>query len=175
MRNSIFALLISLFYIEFAYSEDLFIESKNISVEKKNNLTIFKDDVFVKDKNNYQILSQYAELNNITKNLILKDKVKGLDNKDNKIETDYAEYNQISKIFTTLGPTKVTTSENYIIEGKDIVFNDGKKVIISDKNALITDNDGNKIYLDNFEYQIEKNIFKSIGYIKIQDKKRKYL
>ena len=35
MRNSIFALLISLFYIEFAYSEDLFIESKNISVEKK--------------------------------------------------------------------------------------------------------------------------------------------
>ena len=98
MRNSIFALLISLFYIEFAYSEDLFIESKNISVEKKNNLTIFKDDVFVKDKNNYQILSQYAELNNITKNLILKDKVKGLDNKDNKIETDYAEYNQISKI-----------------------------------------------------------------------------
>ena len=55
MRNSIFALLISLFYIEFAYSEDLFIESKNISVEK-NNLTIFKDDVFVKDKNNYQIL-----------------------------------------------------------------------------------------------------------------------
>ena len=70
-----------------------------------------------------------------------------------------------------MGPTKVTTSENYIIEGKDIVFNDGKKVIISDKNALITDNDGNKIYLDNFEYQIEKNIFKSIGYIKIQDKK----
>ena len=55
-----------------------------------------------------------------------------------------------------MGPTKVTTSENYIIEGKDIVFNDGKKVIISDKNALITDNDGNKIYLDNFEYQIEK-------------------
>ena len=49
-----------------------------------------------------------------------------------------------------------STSENYIIEGKDIVFNDGKKVIISDKNALITDNDGNKIYLDNFEYQIEK-------------------
>ena len=55
MRNSIFALLISLFYIEFAYSS-LFIESKNISVEKKNNLTIFKDDVLLRIKTTIKFL-----------------------------------------------------------------------------------------------------------------------
>ena len=38
-------------------SEELFIEAKNISIEKKNNLTIFRDDVLAKTKENYQIKS----------------------------------------------------------------------------------------------------------------------
>ena len=37
----------------------------------------------------------------------------------------------------------------------------------SDKETFVTDIDGNKIYLENFEYFKKDNIFKSIGSIKI--------
>ena len=60
--------------------------------------------------------------------------------------------------------------KNIQSKGEDIVFNNYKKIISSSKKALITDNENNKIYLSNFEYQIEKNIFKSLGDVKILDK-----
>ena len=45
------------------------------------------------------------------------------------------------------------------------------KNIISSKNqTLLKDPDGNQIYLENFEFNINSNIFKSIGLVKIQDK-----
>ncbi len=170
MRSKIFIIIFSMLTFETVVSDELFIQAKNISIDKKNNLTIFKDDVLAKTKENYQIKSQYAEFNKEVKNLILKNQVIGIDNNNNKIETDFAEYNEISRIFNTKGFTKVVTSEKYTIEGEDIVFNNYKKVITSSKKALITDNENNKIYLSNFEYQIEKNIFKSLGKVKILDK-----
>ena len=46
------------------------------------------------------------------------------------------------------------------------------KNIISSKNqTLLKDPDGNQIYLENFEFNLSSNIFKSIGLVKIQDKK----
>ena len=68
-----------------------------------------------------------------------------------------------------MGPTTITTTEKYIIEGEDIFFDNGKGFILSEKNAVITDKEKNKIYLENFEYLTQSNIFKSIGYIKIED------
>ncbi len=170
MRSKIFIIIFSIFIFETAVSDELFIEAENITIDKKNNFTIFQDNVLAKTKENYQIKSQYAEFNREIKNLILKNKVIGIDNKNNTIETNFAEYNEISRIFNTKGSTKVVTSEKYTIEGEDIVFNNYKKIISSSKKALITDNENNKIFLSNFEYQIEKNIFKSLGYVKILDK-----
>ena len=174
MKNNFFIILITFLQIESAFSENLLIQAKNISIDKKNNLTIFTDDVVAKDKdkNGYMIKSQYAEFDNSSKNLIAKNKVSGVDSKNNLIVTEFAEYNELTKIFKTKGSTKVKTSENYIVNGKDIVFDDDKKIIKSNEKAIITDADSNKIYLDSFEYQIDKNIFKSIGYVKIQDKNK---
>ena len=61
---------------------------------------------------------------NITKTgkIIFKNNVR-LEDEKNKIITQYAEYNEKSKIFKTIGVTKITTSENYILEGKDIILN----------------------------------------------------
>ena len=72
----------------------------------------------------------------------------------------------------TKGQTKITTSEEYVINGKNIIFDNIKKIIMSDEQALITDKDNNKIYLDKFEYNINQNIFKSIGYVKVEDKSK---
>ena len=170
MKSNFFIIILWFSFIGAAHPESLNIKAKNISIDKKNNLIIFKEDVVAIDVNGYVIKSQYAELNNTTKNFIAKDKVIGVDNKNNIMNTEFAEYNELTKIFSTSGSTKVTTSENYIIDGKDIVFDNNKKIISSDENAIITDNESNQIYLGNFEYQINKNIFKSIGYIKIKDK-----
>ncbi len=170
MKNNIVIIFISFLFFEICYSKNLFIEAKNISIDKKNEFTIFKDDVIVKTNDNYEIKSQFGEYDKKKGILILKSKIKGLDKENNLIETDFAKYNELSKVLETKGPTKITTSENYIIEGEDIIFDNLKKIIISNKNAQITDQDNNKIYLDKFEYQIEENIFKSIGYVKVEDK-----
>ena len=39
----------------------------------------------------------------------------------------------------------------------------------SDKSAILKDQSGNTVFLDNFEYVATKSIFKSIGYVKILD------
>ena len=77
---------------------------------------------------------------------------------------------KIEKIFKTIGVTKIKTSQNYLLEGEDIVFDNKNKKINSNKSSIINDTDGNKIYLQNFEYDIQNNIFKSLSLTKINDK-----
>ena len=48
-------------------------------------------------------------------------------------------------------------------------------MIRSDEKSILKDQDGNLIFLDNFEYSVKDSLFKSIGLIEIQDyKKNKY-
>ena len=73
------------------------------------------------------------------------------------------------KTLSSIGNTEIITSENYIINSSDIVFDDLKKYIASDKKTVIIDQDNNRIVLDNFEYLISDFIFKSVGNIKVED------
>ena len=50
------------------------------------------------------------------------------------------------------------------------MFDNKKRLINSKKNSNIIDTDNNKINLENFEYLIDDNIFKSIGFIEFEDK-----
>ena len=154
---------------EVSYSENLSIEAKNISIDKIKNLTIFKDSVAVKTDDGYIINSQYGELNKSSGILILKENIKGRDNKNNIIEADFAEYNEKSKIFKTIGSTKIYTSERYVIEGSNIFFDNNQKIINFEERALIIDQDNNQISLEKFNYDINNDIFKSVGDVKIQD------
>ena len=61
------------------------------------------------------------------------------DANQNFIETDHAEYNENSRIFKSIGVTKITTSENYIINGKNIIFDNKNKIISSNDSAVLTD------------------------------------
>ena len=47
---------------------------------------------------------------------------------------------------------------NYTIISNDIVFDNSKKFINSDKKTSLSDENGNQINLENFEYNIEDNI-----------------
>ena len=75
-------------------------------------------------------------------------------------------------VLKTIGLTNLTTSQNYSLEGSDIFFDNKNKIIRSDKSSILKDLSGNKIYLENFEYLIKKNIFKSVGFVKVVDESR---
>ena len=62
-------------------------------------------------------------------NNYFKKNVKAIDNEMNEVYADYAEYNEGLKTLTTIGKTNIRTSEGYILEGKDIVFDDLKNIL----------------------------------------------
>ena len=151
------------------YSEELIIKAKSITIDKDKKLSVFKDNVVV-EVFEKKITSEYAEYNKEKQQLILKKNIIAKDKYNNSIKAEYASVDNIKKFLKTVGPTIIKTSENYILEGEDIFLDNKKKIIKSDKKSILTDNSENKIYLENFEFLENENIFKSIGLIKVIDK-----
>ena len=67
------------------------------------------------------------------------------------------------------GETNIITSGGFKVSGKNMVFDNSKKIIKSKEPSIIEDLDNNKIFLDSFEYST-KSFFKSTGKIKFLDK-----
>ncbi len=170
MRNSFIIFFLSFFLTSYSLAENIFIEAKNISLDKNKETTIFEKDVVVKTDTGDVIKSEFAEYNRVSGFIKLRKKVIAIDSQSNQIETDYAEYNDKTKIFKTVGLTKIITSSQYIVNTEDLLIDKEKKSISSKSNTIITDTENNKILLDNFEYLTHTNIFKSVGSIKIVDK-----
>ena len=170
MKNKIVFFLFYLFFKSNLFADNLFIQAKDITIDKNKETTIFKNEVKIKTDDNKNIQSDraiYDRKNNFVK---LDGNITATDNKKNIIKTNYAEYNDNTKVFKSIGATKVITSENYKIESKNVIFDNKNFIIKSEDNAIITDLENNKIFLNNFEYLSNKNIFKSIGLIELNDK-----
>ena len=171
MKNNFFIIFFSILFFQNLFAENISIVAKNISFEKDKDITIFEKDVVVKTQGK-TIKSEYAKYNKKDGILVVRDKIIVLDNQNNKIEAKYAEYYEANQTLITRGKTKVTTSEKYILNGEDIIINNKDKIINSEKKSILEDNENNKILLDNFEYLTKENLFKSIGFIKIEDKNK---
>ncbi len=169
MKNKFFVIsLILILNSTYLFAEDILIKAKNITLDKNKKTSIFEDNVSIETIEK-KITSQFAEYNKETEQIILKEEIVAQDKFENKIKTNYAEYDNINNIFKTKGDTTLITSKNYQIKTADINFDGKNKKIKSNKNSILTDLSGNKIYLENFEYLITEKIFKSIGFIKIID------
>ncbi len=169
MKNKFLIIIFSFFVNSHIFAENVQIEAKSITLDKDKVTTVFENQVVVRTKNEI-IKSDYVKYNKDKGILILKKNIEAEDDKKNIIYANYAEYYENTKVFKTLGETKIKTSDEYIIEGKDIIF-DGKKFYISsNEKTIIKDEDENKIHLENFEYSTQNNIFKSLGLIEINDK-----
>ena len=168
MKNNFFIFFFTIIVSSHLCAENLFIEAKNITLDKDKNTTVFKDNVSIKtiDKT---ITSQFAEYNKSKEIIILKDGVLAKDKFQNTIQTNYAVYDNNKNLFETEGSTILVTAENYTLEGEDLYFDNENKEIKSDKPSILKDLSGNTINLENFEYLQASNIFKSIGKIKILD------
>lgn len=169
MKNKILlSILSSFFYCHLLIAQDVFIEAKSITLDKDGETSIFEKDVIIKTEGN-TINSDYVEYNKKKGILKIKKDVVAKDVDNNVIRSEMAEYNENTKIFKSFGPTTILTSERYFIEGEDITADTKNKIIESNNDTIITDQDKNKIFLQNFKYISNENIFKSIGLIKIED------
>ena len=139
MKNN-FLIFFFIFFFSKAFAlENLNITAKKISIDKDKEITIFQDNVMIVDEEN------------------------------NTIKGDYVLYNNKLKQLNFKGKVTVLTSEGYYVEGQDMFLDKQKNILVSSNTSTITDIQNNKIYLESFEYKIEKKIFKSIGNIKVND------
>ncbi len=170
MKNK-FYIILFMFLSQSLLAENIQIQSKNITLDKNKEITIFEKQVLVKTEDNYEITAEFAEYDKKKGLIKLKKDIKAKDGKNNIIESNNAEYYEKTKTLKSFGNTKIITSESYIVESQDITFDNKNSLIFSNKKTIIIDLENNKISLDNFEYSTINNIFKSIGEIKIEDNK----
>ena len=170
MRNKIILLILIYLFNLNVLADNINISAKNIILDKNNSNSVFKNEVSVLTVEGDKIESDYAEYNKQTGILILKDNIIFKDKLNNTLTTNFIEYKEYEKILITSGPTKIITSENYILDGYDLSLDKNKNLVVSKKEAIITDNENNKISLRNFQYNTKSNFFKSLGDIEIQDK-----
>ena len=104
MKNKFFIIFITFFFATFLHAEDLFIEAKDIKLDKYKKTTIFINSFNVETKNNI-ISSEFAEFNKEAHSIVLKENVIAKDKFKNTIKTNYDEYENIKKIFKSNGPT----------------------------------------------------------------------
>ena len=126
MKNKFIISTIFFFLHINVFSEELFIEAKNISIDKDKQISIFENEVKVKTENNALLKSDYAEYNKNSGYLIMKNNFSAIDSSGNEIKAEYVEYNNKTKILKTNGKTKLTTTEKYVVQGDDIVFDNNK-------------------------------------------------
>ena len=170
MKSKFLAIVIYVFFNTYLVAENLTIEAKKITLDKEKNLSIFEQEVVITTENGI-IQSDYLEYDKNTNFLKLKGNVIVEDKKNNILKTNDATYDKIKKKFNSIGDTEILTSEKYNLNGQDITVSYLENLTFSKRNSTLKDAEGNKILLDNFEYNNENNIFKSVGYIKILDNK----
>ena len=115
---------------------------------------------------NLNLIAKELEINsikikydNIDKVTIFEGSVDVQDEEGNKIFSEYAKYNKLSELIVTKGETKIITSNGYEILGSDISLDNKKKIIRSSYKTKVTDKEGNKIFVDIFDYSKTTNIF----------------
>ena len=141
MKNKIFYLFFSIF-IFLSYnlaSQELEINSSKIQYDDINKITFFEGNVNSKDE------------------------------KGNKLFSESAKYNKPEELFETQGKTKIITSGGFEVLGTDIILDNKKKLIYSKNKTQIKDKDGNKIFVEMFNYSILTNVFFSKGNIRVID------
>ena len=114
MKSKFFIILISIFFFENLFGENISIVASNVTVEKEKNLTIFEKNVIITTKNK-TIKSDYVRYDKKNGYLIIKDNILAVDDKKNTIQTNYAEYFEKKQVLKTRGKTQIKTSENYIL------------------------------------------------------------
>jgi len=98
-----------------------------------------------------------------------------IDSEGNVVKTDKAEYDKSIDKVKIYQNTIINLKNGYEIISSNILYDNKNKFISSNEKSELKDSEGNFIFVNMFEYQIEKNLFSSRGEVKIIDSnKNKY-
>ena len=172
----IFLLFIITFFLKTnLYAEEFDISAKEIIIDKKNNTVIGNGSVVAIDSENRIINADKVIYNKSKEILDLEGSVKIYDIYNNILFTDKAVYDKSNNIITTYKNSKLSLEGGYELNTNIIYYRTNEKILSSDMNSTILDSDNNRVIVDMFQYEIDKNLFSSVGKIKVTDKqKNKY-
>ena len=157
------------------YAEEFDISAAEIQIDKKNNIVTGIGSVEVIDKEGRIIKADKVIYKREKEFLSAEGSVKVTDINGNVINSEKASYDKINEIITSYKNSNLLLGSDYKIKSNKIIYNINKKLINSNFKTTFTDVDGNIIITDMFQYDMEKNLFSSVGDIKVTDvNKNKY-
>ena len=179
IKNKVFFILLNIFSLIFLnaniYAEEFNISAEEITIDKANNIVIGIGSVEAKDSSGKTINADKMIYKKNEEFLTAEGSVKIYDTDNNILKTDKATFDKTKEIIITYQNSEIDIKEGYNIKTNKIIYYEDKKTIKSDQNTILKDLDGNLVNAQMFEYNIEKNLFSSIGKIKIIDiNKNKY-
>tara|TARA_B100000686_G_scaffold354899_1_gene468060 strand:+ start:1374 stop:3803 length:2430 start_codon:yes stop_codon:yes gene_type:complete len=155
-------------------AEEFNITAKEILLDKENEILVGKGAVQAIDSEGRLINAEKITYEKSREFLLAEGEVKITDLDGNILESDKASYDKINEIIITYENTKLIF-DSYLLTTKNVLYNTEQKILSSNENSIFTDGDGNIIETSMFQYELENNLFSSVGKIKIIDiNKNKY-
>ena len=179
IKNNIKTLII-LFLSLFVFNinlcaEEFNITAKEILLDKENKILTGKGAVEAIDSDGNIIIADTIIYKKSEEFLLAEGNVKVIDKEENILLSKKASYDKINGLIRTYGNTELVLKKDYKLLSKDVYYNTNKKILNSSESSIFKDTDGNIIETSMFQYDIEKNLFSSIGKIRVEDiKKNKY-
>ena len=169
----IFFCFINLIFLSLNLVADEFnITAKEILIDKEKEILIGKGNVQAIDDEGRLIDADQIKYEKSKEFLQAEGNVRITDTDGNILKTEKATYDKINELIITYDNTELILERNYKLLAKNISYNVESKTLGSDNPSILSDNDGNVIETKMFQYEIKKNLFSSIGEIKIIDEKK---
>ena len=154
------------------YAEEFNITAEEILLDKENKTLTGKGTVEAIDSDGNIIIADIIIYKKSEEFLLAEGNVKVTDKEENILLSKKASYDKINGLITTYGNTELVLKKGYKLLSKDVYYNINKKILNSNESSIFKDTDGNIVETSMFQYDVEKNLFSSIGKIRVKDIKR---
>ena len=163
MKNSfIFLILNFIFLCSISIADTFKFETKNIEILKEENLIKSgKGKVYSSDRSLEISADKFEYFKNLDLLNAIGDGYAIIKSKDLSIEFNRASFDQKNLIIKAEGNIKINLlNEKIFIETQEIIYNQKENFIKSNSKTFLEDNLRNRYYVDNFLFEVDKNILK---------------
>ena len=165
MKNKFTTLLLifvfSLSNIIQVFAEEFTFEVTDLEITENGNIYKGNNRGTVRTDNNLKLISNNFEYLKKINRLEANGDVQLFDlNNDITINAQQIFYLKNEEKIFTVGKTLIKISNEYNIEGFDLIFFKDKMILSSKKDAIIIDSESNTYKLEQFQYSINKEILK---------------
>ena len=163
MKNSFIFLIINfVFLCSISIADTFKFETKNIEILKEENLIKSgKGKVYSSDRSLEISADKFEYFKNLDLLNAIGDGYAIIKSKDLSIEFNRASFDQKNLIIKAEGNIKINLlNEKIFIETQEIIYNQKENFIKSNSKTFLEDNLRNRYYVDNFLFEVDKNILK---------------